>query len=119
VDLEENLTRLEAEVEEEIAKFNEQGMHENDHDRDSTYGLAAQLNAYIENMEARLEEVVGDFNQSRGGTLEEGDAAIGDMNPAEMIVHILNNHHDSLSWLDSQSREIARELSKLTLQQQR
>jgi hypothetical protein len=113
-DLEDQLKDLEVEVDKELKK-NVFTAHENDQDRDSIYTLAARLNSYIEGIESSLGKVVEDFNKTRGGTADSADDTdTSKMKPHEQIVRILNNHHDTLSWLEEQQREIAKDLAQIT-----
>ena len=57
-------------------------------------------------MESSLKKVIGDLNKSRG-VMDDGHAAgplDSQANPISKIVAVLNNHHDSLAWLDEKSR---------------
>jgi hypothetical protein len=116
-DLEENIRSLERDVQNELDKFNAAHLcQENDQDRDNTYTLAAQLNVYVESIEASLDKVIEDFNLTRGGPVDDSDNMdLSKMPPHEQIVRVLNNHHDILASLDEQHKEIARELAQLTL----
>lgn len=113
-ELEDQLKVLEVEVDKEFKKHTFIS-HENDQDRESIYMLAVQLNSYIEGIESSLGKVVEDFNKTRGGTADSAeDTDTSKMPPHEQIVRILNNHHDTLSWLEEQQVEIAKDLAQIT-----
>ena len=109
-DLEDQLKDLEVKVDKDIFTA-----RENDQGRDSKYTLVARLNSYIEGIESSLGKVVEDFNKTRGGTADSADDTdTSKMKPHEQVVRILNNHHDTLSWLEEQQREIAKDLAQMT-----
>ena len=59
-------------------------------------------------MENTLKKVILDFNWSRegsSGSLRGGDAAaVSSQAPLQKIVEILNEHHNSLVWIDAKTR---------------
>jgi hypothetical protein len=58
-------------------------------------------------MENTLRKVILDFNWTRS---EEGGAAGAGASPLGKIVEILNEHHNSLVWIDSKTRQLQRNI---------
>jgi hypothetical protein len=52
-------------VDKQMTEFSNEDIQESDIDRSDTYCLAADLNAYLENLERNLQDVVVDFNDAR------------------------------------------------------
>ncbi|KAJ1438193.1 hypothetical protein B484DRAFT_392444 [Ochromonadaceae sp. CCMP2298] len=112
-ELDRDLQSLDAGLEAELEAAQLSEPTEDDCEREGTYELAERLNLTLNQMEQNLKKVADDLHRSRGlgAGLVTGDAVEDSNNPIAKIVTVLNNHHESLAWLDEKSRQLHREIA--------
>jgi len=118
-ELDADLAALSENLDLELEALQLQEPTQDDFDRETSFVLAEDLNQTLNQMESNLKRVIGDLNKSRG--LGENGTASGSnsgsagsaeaSNPIAKIVAVLNNHHESLAWLDEKSRQMHREIA--------
>jgi nuclear pore complex protein Nup62 len=118
-DLEENLDALAATVDVEVDKFGPSEVSDSDLDREQSFAMADDLALYLDNMGENLQKLVSDFNEARGGSYDDPDSTLavsntGSGSAVAQVLQILNNHQDSLAWLDEQTTDLDVEVARLS-----
>lgn len=129
VELENDLNNLNSSLDAELDDLDTQEPTADDCERERTYLLAEELTATLNQMELNLKKVInnlnkadGDKESSRGAIMDSSGssnrhdvgASSGGINSIEKIVSILNNHHESLVWLDDKSRAMQRDIAVIS-----
>lgn len=131
-ELENDLNNLNSSLDVELDDLDTQEPTADDCERERTYLLAEELTATLNQMEQNLKKVINNLNKADGDK-ESGRGAIVDSssnssgldmsassstggvnNSIEKIVSVLNNHHESLVWLDDKSRAMQRDIAVLS-----
>lgn len=123
-EMEVDLNKLSADLDQEIEALQLQEPTEDDYEREKTFLLAEDLNQTLNQMESNLKKVCDDLNKSRGidntglsgagsstGSITTGDVRSTDENPIAKIVAVLNNHHESLAWLDDKAKQMEKDMA--------
>jgi len=116
-DLQGDLAFVSGDISAYLEELDGQEVTEDDIERENMYTLAENLDQHLQVMENNIRKIVSDFNAARGGSPEdmsvfEGTAGDGS-NPLAKVIQILNAHHNNLTWLDSKSRQLKRDISAL------
>ena len=116
-DLQADLNFVSSDISAYLDELDGQDVTEDDIERENMYTLAENLDQHLQVMENNIRKIVSDFNASRGGSPDDlsifdGTSPDGG-NPLAKIVQILNAHHNNLTWLDSKSRQLKRDVSVL------
>lgn len=137
-ELENDLNNLNSSLDAELDDLDAQEPTADDCERERTYLLAEELTATLNQMELNLKKVINNLNKAdgdkesgRGAIVSSGSSGRGGQdvggtssssgnnnnsssNSIEKIVSILNNHHESLVWLDDKSRAMQRDIAVLS-----
>lgn len=107
-DLDEDLDFITAKLEDDERALEEQAPTEDDYERETTFQLCEQLDLHLTQMENSLKKLVSDFNETRSGIVPAAGAS--EANPVSKVVEVLNEHHNSLVWLDSRARQLQKDI---------
>jgi len=106
------LDQLEAEVDNQFAQHSGRAPEDADVERNSLYSLAADTDQKLGAMLNTLNSLAKDLNANFENQMDES-------NPVSRILKILNAHHQSLSWLESNSKALDQEVATLGRQMQK
>ena len=82
--------------------------NEDDIEREDILHEGENLDKYLQDMEAKLDKIMRDFNIARSEVGEDSSN-----NPIANIMQILNSHHNNLAWLDSKTKLLYAEINSL------
>jgi nuclear pore complex protein Nup62 len=101
----------------QIQSHQQQEPSEDDFERDRAFHLAEQLDLQLTQMENTLRKVVLDFNWTRSedsSAVSQAGVGHGGAGHLGKIVEILNEHHNSLVWIDSKTRQLQRNIQTVS-----
>jgi len=123
MELENDLNNLSSSLDAELDDLDTQEPTADDCERERTYLMAEELTATLNQMELNLKKVISNLNKGdgdretvRGAIVGSNgqDVSVSGASSIEKIVSILNNHHESLVWLDDKTRTMQRDISVLS-----
>ncbi|KAF1319808.1 Nuclear pore glycoprotein, partial [Globisporangium splendens] len=78
-----------------------------DIEREQTLQLSVDIDEQLNSMSTTLKETVEKLNKAQNEAADES-------NPIVQIMKVLNVHHNSLQWVESNANKISKEVSQLT-----
>ena len=106
-ELDKELEQIELNLHAHVNQIDEEP-REDDIEREDILHEGENLDKYLQDMEAKLDKIMRDFNIARSEGGEESSN-----NPIASIMQILNSHHNNLAWLDSKTKLLYAEINSL------